>query len=62
MNVAAMAARTSPNPHVIPAKAGISRPVSDERIHGNTLAPARSLDSFAEWFVDGTSRFPPSRE
>ena len=39
MNVAAMAARTSPNPHVIPAKAGISRPVSDDVFMGTPQPP-----------------------
>jgi len=46
---------------VIPAKAGIPRPASDDVFMG-IPARARSLVAFAGWFVEGASSFPPSRE
>ena len=67
----------SPHPHhVIPrnhsrripqpsrhSRVGGNLAVCDRRhIRGHTLAPARSLDAFAEWFVESASRFPPTRE
>ena len=59
--------RTPITPYPAPpsrhSRVGGNLAVCDRRhIRGHTLAPAKSLGAFAEWFMESASSFPPTRE